>query len=98
MLDTWTSLVLVSRPDTTLTRGAGSQPTSGASAGGQHELPHCGDPGGRVTLGHRRGEPGAGEAVAALRVVLVAQADREPDAEPVERGAEPLVVAAEPAD
>jgi len=28
MLDTWTSLVLISRPDTTLTSRAGSQPRS----------------------------------------------------------------------
>jgi len=29
MLDTWTSFVLVSRPETTPTKGAGSQPTAG---------------------------------------------------------------------
>ena len=110
-LDTCTSLVLVSRPETARDDGRG-QPAErrgerrghrvgrgGArGTGGQHELPHGGDPGGRVGLGHGRGEPGTSEAVAALRVVLGAQADRESDGEPVDPGAVPLVVAAEPAD
>ena len=111
MLDTCTSFVLVSRPETAADdrrRAASRAPgrarpdrvgRGGAGgAGGQHELPHGGDPGRRIGLGHGRGEPGAGEAVAALRVVLGAQADREPDGEPVRRDAVPLVVAAEPAD
>jgi hypothetical protein len=64
MLETWTSLVLVSRPDATLTSGAGSQPTAGAgraarTAGRRRS-------GGRVALGHGRGELGAGEPVPAL--------------------------------
>ena len=111
MLDTWTSFLLVSRPETVLTTGAGSQPSTGARAVGtvfaaaalatRAASTNCrirGDPGRRVGLGHGRGELGAGEPVPALRVVLGAQADREPDGEPVDRGALPLVVAAEPAD
>src|SRR5215813_15093069 len=34
MLETWTSFLLVSRPETALTTGAGSQPMTGARAAG----------------------------------------------------------------
>ena len=92
MLDTWTSFALVSQPETTpMTRRGqpaeqrGEQvvddaPDTAGVPRRQHELPDGRDPGGRVGLGQRRGEPGAGEPVAALRVVLGAQADRDADA------------------
>ena len=79
-----------------------SSPTASAAASARASStnsPHRPDPRGRVGLGQRAGEPRAGEPVAALRVVLGAQADRDADRQRRDAGgAQRLVVAAEPAE